>query len=292
MFDKLSEELKAARIRAGISLQQLAARTRIDLKFLEYIEDGNFSFLPELYVRAFLKEYIKFVGLDEKLIFKKYEVYKLGKEYVEPHQETLIDKIKELKENRIEKEKDNLYSKPVSYQPPSSPEPNNPINAFFMDKRNVFLVSVVAGLLVLFIAVYFLFIKKSSDIIVEKPYDELVNESKERYIENEPNKVPVDSSADKSVKSDSLRLQVTAADTCWVKALLDNSKNEEFKLYPNNHKLLSAASNFKITIGNSYRVQLQLNNKPLNFVAKTKVSVVYIDGKGLNYLTPAINQKK
>ena len=43
MFDKLSEELKAARIRAGLTLQQLANKSRIDLKFLEYIEDGNFG---------------------------------------------------------------------------------------------------------------------------------------------------------------------------------------------------------------------------------------------------------
>jgi hypothetical protein len=292
MFDKLSEELKAARIRAGISLQQLATRTRIDLKFLEYIEDGNFSFLPELYVRAFLKEYIRVAGLDEKLILKKYEVYKLGKEYVEPPQETLIDKIKELKENRIEKEKENLYSKPVPPYSPPQAEPDNPLNTFFMDKKNVILVSAVVGLLVLFLAVYFLFIKKSPEIIVEKPYDELVNESKERYIENEPNKSSVDSPAVNSVKSDSLKLQVTSNDTCWMNVLMDNSKKEEFNLYPNNSVLLSAASNFKITFGNSFRVQLQLNNKPLIFEAKTKVSIVYIDGRGLNYLNPTINQKK
>jgi hypothetical protein len=292
MFDKLSEELKAARIRSGISLQQLAAKTRIDLKFLEYIEDGNFSFLPELYVKAFLKEYIRFVGLDEKLILKKFEVYKLGKEYVDPPQETLIDKIKELKENRFEKEKENLYSKPVpSYTPPPA-EPGNPFSAFFMDRKNVLLVSAVAGLLVLFLAVYLLFIKKSPEIIVEKPYDELVNESKERYIENRPNKSSVDSPTVNSVKSDSLMLVVTAKDTCWVKVLIDDSKKEEFNLYPNNHIFLSAASNFKITFGNSFRVQLQLNNKPLIFEAKTKVSIVYIDGKGLNYLNPTINQKK
>src|SRR5674476_929364 len=134
MFDKLSEELKASRIHAGISLKQLAGKTRIDIKFLEYIEDGNFSFLPELYVRAFLKEYVKFVGLDEKLIFKKYEAYKLGKEYYEPPQETLIDKIKELKENRFEKEKENQYSKPLSYYSSSSAEQDKPLNAFLMDK--------------------------------------------------------------------------------------------------------------------------------------------------------------
>jgi len=292
MFDKLSEELKAARIRAGISIQQLANKTRIDIKFLEYIKDGNFSFLPELYVRAFLKEYIKFVGLNEKLIFKKYEAYKLGKEYEEPQQETIIDKIKELKENRFEKEKENPFSKPISYHSSSSKEQDNPLNTFLKNKKNILLVSAVAGILVLFLAAYFLFIKKNPDIIVEKPYDELVNESKERYVENEPNRTPIDSSNDKSAKSDTLRLWVTASDSCWVKVLVDDSKNEEFKLYPNNRKLLSAASNFKITFGNSFKVKLLLNDKPLSFDAKTKVSVVYIDAKGLNYLNPTINQKK
>jgi|WetSurMetagenome_2_1015567.scaffolds.fasta_scaffold114249_2 hypothetical protein len=291
MFDKLSEELKAARIRSGLSLQQLAAKTRIDLKFLEYIEDGNFSFLPELYVKAFLKEYVRFVGLDEKVIFKKYEAYKMGKEYAEPAPETLLDKIKELKENRFEKEKENHFSKPASYQPPYAPQPSNTLNlSFLTDKRNVLFVSAVVGILAVFLLIYFLFIHKSTDIVVEKPYEELVNESKDRYIENEPVKAPLDSG--NSVKSDSLKLLVIATDSCWVKALIDDSKKEEFRLYPHYNKLLSAASNFKITFGNSYRVQLQLNNKPLKFEAKTKVSVVSIDGKGLNYLNPTINQKQ
>ena len=292
MFDKLSEELKAARIRAGISLQQLANKTRIDIKFLAYIEDGNFSFLPELYVRAFLKEYIKFVGLDEKLIFKKYEAYKLGKEYEEPPQESLIDKIKELKEHRFEKEKEITQSKPVAFHSSSSAEQNNTLTTFLNDRRNMLFVVSVVGILVLFLAAYFLLIKKSPDIIVEKPYDELVNESKERYVEDETNKAPVDLPAIKSAKSDSLKLLVTATDSCWVKAVIDSSIKEEFKLYPHNRKLLSAASNFKITFGNSFRVQLQLNNKPLNFDAKTKVSIVYIDIKGLNYLNPTNKQKQ
>lgn len=291
MFDKLSEELKAARIRSGITLQQLAAKTRIDLKFLEYIEDGNFSFLPELYVKAFLKEYIKFVGLEEKLIFKKYEASKLGKEYVEPAQETLLDKIKELKENKFEKEKEIPLSKSAPSRSPSSVESNNFFNTLFMDKRNVILAAALLGILVITFSVYFLFIKKSSDIIIEKPYDELVNESKERYIEDEPVKTPSDSPANSTVKNDSLRLVIVASDSCWVNALLDSSKKEEFQLYPHNRKLITAASNFQLTIGNSYRVQLLLNDKPLNFDARTKVSVVYVDSKGLSFLSPP-KQKK
>ena len=292
MLDKLSEELKAARINAGISLQQLASKTRIDLKFLEYIEDGNFSFLPELYVRAFLKEYIKYVGLDEKLTFKKFEAYKLGKEYEESPQETLIDKIKELKEHRFEKEKENSFSKPVSNHSSSSVEQGKSLNNFLMDKKNIIFVSAIAGILVLFLAVYFLFIRKSSDIVVEKPYDELVNESKDRYNENESNATSTDISANNLPKSDTLKLLITATDSCWVNALIDGSKKEEFKLYPYNHKLLSAISNFRITFGNSYKVQLSLNDKPLNFEAKTKVVNIYIDSKGIDSLNQTINQKK
>ena len=297
MFDKLSEELKASRIRAGITLQQLASKTRIDIKFLENFEDGNFSFLPELYVKAFLKEYAKFLGLDDRLILKKYESYKQGKEYIEPPQETLIDKIKEIKEIRFEKEKEkeqgSPYSKSIPYKPPVSPiEPKNPVNTLFMDKRNVMFLSVIAGILILLGVFYFLFIKKSSDIIVEKPYEELVNESKERYIENEPVKTSVDSQGNKAVISDSLKLLITASDTVWFKALIDSSKKVEFKLYPHDRKLITAGSNFHITFGNSYRIKLQLNDKPLSFDSKTKVSIVYIDGKGLSFLNPAAKQKQ
>jgi transcriptional regulator with XRE-family HTH domain len=286
MFDKLSEELKAARIRAGLTLQQLANKTRIDLKFLEYIEDGNFSFLPELYVKAFLKEYSRFVGIDEKLIFKKYEAYKLGKEYVDQQPESFIEHIKELKENRFEKAKENIYSKPDSLYTSTQTGQDNPLNNFLMDKKNVVLLGAAAGVLVLFLAVYFLFFKKSPEIVIEKPYEELVNESKGRYVEDEPSKTPGDSQSN----SDSLKLLISASDSCWVKALLDNSKKDEFKLYPHGSKLLLAASNFKVTFGNSYKIQLQLNNKPLSFNAKTKVSNVYIDIKGLNYINQANKQ--
>ena len=117
-----------------------------------------------------------------------------------------------------------------------------------------------------------------------------VNESKDRYIENEPVKAPIDSG--NSVKSDSLKLLVTATDSCWVKALIDDSKKEEFEFISIIINFFQQHLILKFTFGNSYRVQLLLNNKPLKFEAKTKVSVVSIDGKGLNYLNPTVNQKQ
>ena len=64
MLNKFAQELKKAREKADITLQNLSARSRLDIKFLQSIEKGDFSFLPELYVKAFIKDYAKFVGLD------------------------------------------------------------------------------------------------------------------------------------------------------------------------------------------------------------------------------------
>ena len=79
MFKKFVEELKTAREKAGISLQQVSAKTRIDIKFLKALESGDFNFLPDLYVKAFIKQYSKVVGLDEQEVIYNYSQIKEGK---------------------------------------------------------------------------------------------------------------------------------------------------------------------------------------------------------------------
>jgi transcriptional regulator with XRE-family HTH domain len=291
MYDKLSLELKEARTRSGISLQQLASKTRIDLRFLESMEDGNFSFLPDLYVKSFLKEYIRVIGLDENLILKKYEAAKLGKEYVEPPQESFTDKIKEIKEARIEKELTKHPKPIVTFTNPPAEE-SNPSAQELLNKRNLLILGSAALVLIIFFLVYFLFIKKSPDIIVdEKPVDELIQESKQRYIEDEPKKMVEDTSNKSTTVNDSLRLSITASDTCWVKAVVDTVKQDEFRLYPHTSRTISAGSNFRIRVGNAYKIQLQLNNKPLNFEPKSKVSTFKVDASGLKFLELPPKQK-
>ena len=70
MLDKFADELRLQRESSGLTLQQLANKTRIDLKFLEAIDQGNFAFLPDIYVKAFLKQYAKTIGLDENITLK------------------------------------------------------------------------------------------------------------------------------------------------------------------------------------------------------------------------------
>ena len=73
---------------------------------------------------------------------------------------------------------------------------------------------------------------------------------------------------------------------------MDTGKQDEFKLYPHSSKLITAASIFRIRIGNAYKVQLQLNNKPLNFDPKSKVANFTVDASGLKFIETPPKIKK
>jgi hypothetical protein len=57
--------LKNARQTAGMTLDDIHEATRISLKNLRLIESGDFPSIPQTYVRAFVREYARAVGLDE-----------------------------------------------------------------------------------------------------------------------------------------------------------------------------------------------------------------------------------
>ena len=67
--------------------------------------------------------------------------------------------------------------------------------------------------------------------------------------------------------------------------MLDNNSTEEFTLNPNSKFSVTAAREFKATIGNSGGVTMQLNNLPVDFNGRVgSVRYVKIDKTGLIYL--------
>lgn len=66
-------ELKRLREARGVSLREIAQASKIGIRFLEYIEDDRFPFLPAtVYLRGFLQEYAKAVGLDPRRTAEAY----------------------------------------------------------------------------------------------------------------------------------------------------------------------------------------------------------------------------
>ncbi|MBP6581297.1 MAG: helix-turn-helix domain-containing protein, partial [Sphingorhabdus sp.] len=60
-----SQRLRAAREAARLSLADVAAKTRVPMRHLEAIEEGEFATLPgATYILGFSRSYARAVGLD------------------------------------------------------------------------------------------------------------------------------------------------------------------------------------------------------------------------------------
>jgi hypothetical protein len=60
-------DLRRIREARGLSLRHIAAVTKIGVRFLEYVEEDRFAFLPAaVYLRGFLQEYARLVGIDPR----------------------------------------------------------------------------------------------------------------------------------------------------------------------------------------------------------------------------------
>ena len=65
--------LKRVREMRGISLRQIATESKVGVRYLQYIEEDRFSYLPApVYLRGFLSEYARVVGLDARRVVESY----------------------------------------------------------------------------------------------------------------------------------------------------------------------------------------------------------------------------
>ena len=269
---KLSDELKETREEKGFSLEQIYGRTRIDLKFLQAIETGHFDIMPDVYMKAFIKEYAAFIGLDADKTLKKYELAREGQSYDESELDELQSEEEETKEPSPSKVFD------------SAAESTNSTPYTPSESKNNNLVIVVIGIVIIVIAaVYFLFLRGSSDeIIIETPYEEIIKDQNARFeeVEEPKEKVKVDENID------SFTLRINATDTSWVKLVIDNSRTLEYILNPNSTKSIEANSTIDITLGNSGGIILFLNEEQLDFRgAKGRVRNFKIDANGYSSIS-------
>ncbi len=68
----LGKKLAKARVEKKITLESIADKTKINVNFLKQMEQGNFEFLPELYVKNFLKTFIRNIGENDRQYLFEY----------------------------------------------------------------------------------------------------------------------------------------------------------------------------------------------------------------------------
>jgi len=286
-LNKFAEKLKNIREGNNITLSQVFEDTRIDIKYLEAIENGDFSIMPEFYIRAFLREYGTAIGLDGEDVLSEYNAITKGnleQENVEK-QKIILEKQKVLSETpQFEPDIDKVNEEPLKKN--TAP-----------DKKTLI---IIASAIILILIVYLSFFNNSpTEIVKETPYSEIITgKAAPKVKDYEKIKKSMGAKEKPSVKKSEtvgknntftsnaeLNLFMKGIDTSWIRVMADGKMQGEFLIYPGVKKNFSASKYYNLLVGNSAGVELYLNGKKLQISgAKGRIRNLFINKEGIKYL--------
>lgn len=314
LLKKIADELKEARKKKKVSIDQIFTKTRIDKKYLEAIEDGNFSIMPDVYIRAFIKEFAINVGLNPSEILEKYSLAQKGVDFERDKEEEHINE-KSIKKPQKEKNiKNNKIVDSISDIPETTSNTTSDKNF----SKSYYYILVAILMLVFIFVIYKLFLTESSnEIITEKPFEEIVQNQNitqsdnEKNIDNKSNNFEEieqkdfelikpqnqniqssDNSKEEYSTQAGLNLRIIGNGKSWIRVVADEKDNSEFIIEDGITKELKASEKFYLHIGNSGALKLLLNNKDLFFSgSEGKVRKIFVTKDGIEYLrrTPTFN---
>lgn len=237
--DDLSTELRAAREARGMSLDDIAQSTLINVDFLKAIEAGDTDILPAAYVRAFLRAYASSVGLDPAYVMHRFEGKSGTPEPPPP---------------------------PAPVRTIATPDPA-PGSTPFISRPGVRTWSVTAVVLLGIGMIIYLTQPRSEQVSTgEVPIGMILRETEQRLM-------PKDSAVAVAVPQtgnarDSLTLYAAVTDTVWIQIAIDANPPVDHLFPPGSRRRWRARDRFTITLGNAGGVQFHLNARDLGTLGK------------------------
>ena len=236
--------LKKEREARQISLEDISAATRINVRFLEAIEQGQFDVLPEAYIRAFVREYADTVGLNADEFLAKLEAI-----MVPPPQTHTASPVAPPEE---------------ATKPPKTARWSASLPEF---QRHLSLQNVV--LAVLSIVAIVLIIStirwgadgEPSPAVSEIPFDKVIEESEASAQNQTPGQALPGVTAP---RPDSLTLEIQTRDSVWMRLVIDRDDTSEYLFGPERARMWVAQDRFVLTVGNPTGAAFRLNGVPLS----------------------------
>ncbi|MFW2331345.1 MAG: helix-turn-helix domain-containing protein [Nitrospinota bacterium] len=283
MAENLGEILKKGRIAKGFSVEEFAAKSRINVKFITSAEANKLEELPgDVYIKGFLRTYAQFLALDEDLLLRCYNEMNVE----------LIDRTPKmisipLERNRAWIQKlvyttvaiiilfiigvslffsDEYQSGQLHIR--ESEELSDLMNQEIIRPSDVIDIADVEDLELLEKS---LDIKEEdSEIIVgdvEPDKEELVERKKKRKVvarkdsTRSKNLISPNVITQKLVRTAKSELKIVATERCWVKLQVDNGKSREFTLKEGEEISFQVKDQFLISIGKASEIELYINDE-------------------------------
>jgi transcriptional regulator with XRE-family HTH domain len=237
---QLGEKIQQTRKEKKITLENIADQTKINIEFLKSMEQGRFDFLPDLYVRNFLKLYVRQLGQDSSAFLDEYDeiVHK-----DEPKIQTVTDE--ELKNFKPPKQLRSQISNIIEKIKP------------YIRQMNV--LWLILGAIIVVLVVYSLVQNQDNQQIIRAGTTgtSLVE------IKNNPVAAPQVVKQDFFRRGQDLNLELTAVERTWLTISIDDSSAREHVFDYGMKYTWQAKERFNLLIGNGSGIRLSLNGKDL-----------------------------
>jgi transcriptional regulator with XRE-family HTH domain len=246
----LFDELRDMRVQKGISLADVAEKSRIQLKYLESLEKGDILKIPEVYDKLFFRSYLKALDIAEEQYFERFLEYRRT---IRVDRTTSVIQVSK-----------------------SSTESDKKI----FSHRNLFVLLPFS--LLIFVIVLLLINTEMIDNAPEGKVQEIdIKNIVERLEARELAKVD----SVQQTKRDTLALfmNISARRKTWFRLVTDKRDTSEYLLLRGQRIDRKADSTFEFLIGRADGLQIALNGKDLKIATNDSSVVTYmlIDSSGV-----------
>jgi len=231
----LGQYLRDTREARGIDLRDAAQQTRISVQYLKALEDEDFSRLPgEVFVKGFLRNYSRFLNLDEAEVMKQYADLKPPKPVIA----------------------DNTAGTVVEVQPAIVPE-KKPTKKISIEP-----FAWVGGTLAVLILFFFFALPSRQ-----------TQQSRTSASQPQGNQY-VQTANTSTSKQEKIYLEVVALENTWILVRVDTSPQKKAVLQKGEKLTWSADDRFQVSYGNVGALKLALNgheltvNEPRNSIIR------------------------
>ncbi len=222
--------LQSIRLEKNISLEQVAAQTRIGLGNLMLVEQENHEQLPaEVFVKGFLRSYAAAIGADGDEAVRRYE-----------SRLNVVQKIAE-SEASVGKTGSSPWLKLIF-------------------SLGLFICIIALSILI----ISFLRHAPETDITSHQAPPAAADNSDDGQVRESEAEKKLDSVLlpDKAA-TQKLQLKITALDDTWVKAIIDEKDSTKYALSAGDTIELEASTGYNLLIGNAGAIKLMLNDKSI-----------------------------
>lgn len=263
----LGFELKQLRLQKNLSLEQISEATKINIKYLEKIENNDFEFMPRIYVRSFIKSYLRTLNVDEKKFLEVFD--ELTSQPATPK----IDEQKTEASPQTNEFKTETEEQPVKLQL---------LNQFnFASKKFLYLTGGVIILILISVIVLSSLSKDTIDSDTVKQTN-LMDDSISKITDEFSN----------IANKDSLTLGIRAIDSVWIQINIDDNTIEEVYMRNGDFKKFRGKNDFKLFVGNAGGITLYLNETELPFTGvKGSVKRLKVDKDGVKLIQAKYGSK-